>query len=335
MTVFFMDSANGSDYTTKWDTNNLQSYQIAVTPSGGNAYRIANTSYYLTKNIPAGVTSLIYGGLWRVTSGSNGLNDRYNLRLGSNYGYHLCITVDENGKVILRRGTNTNGTWLAESNNAPITFNNWHYVEIRATLDDSAGVGQIWVDGVQAINFTGDTRNGGSDTEWSSVYHGRWDGIWDFAQIYLASATTPLGPVRPVLLYPSGNGNSSGMTGSDADQVDNYLLVDETTPNDDTDYVAASTEGTKDTYAMGDMPAGTYTIHGVQAVSYARKTDTGTKYIRPVVRTNSTDYVGSSAPLGESYDTHMYIWETNPNTASAWTKSEVDALEAGVEVRDS
>ena len=86
---------------------------------------------------------------------------------------------------------------------------------------------------------------------------------------------------------------------------------------------------------MADLPSGTWDVLAVQVNNHARKSDAGTRYIRPVVRTGGADFVGTSVVMAESYDTFWEVWNLNPNTTAAWTQSEVNGLEVGAEARDS
>jgi hypothetical protein len=54
--------------------------------------------------------------------------------------------------------------------------------------------------------------------------------------------------------------------------------------------------------------------------------------MRGLLRTGSTNYAGTTKTLTSSYLTTADLWEKNPNTLLAWTRDNVDGLEAGVEV---
>jgi hypothetical protein len=145
-----------------------------------------------------------------------------------------------------------------------------------------------------------------------------------------------LGGVRVYPIYPDGNGNSSGLTGQDADSTNNYLNVYETTvtPDGDTTYNGGGTEGNKDTYTMDDIDTGV-TVHSVAVSNWAKKTDAGTKHGRNVLRRVSTDYVGTSEAMTTDYIGYVTYWNQDPNDSTQWTATEVNAIEAGFEVRDS
>jgi len=59
----------------------------------------------------------------------------------------------------------------------------------------------------------------------------------------------------------------------------------------------------------------------------------GDVYAKAAIKTNGTVYTGSEETVGTSFTTNSYQWTTNPDTGSAWTWDEIDALQAGVELK--
>jgi len=74
------------------------------------------------------------------------------------------------------------------------------------------------------------------------------------------------------------------------------------------------------------------TVYGVLTFCRVRKDDVGSRTYRDVVRIGTTDYFGTSKSMPTDYETHMEIHETNPNTGSQWTLSEVNSAEFGYEL---
>ena len=66
--------------------------------------------------------------------------------------------------------------------------------------------------------------------------------------------------------------------------------------------------------------------------SYGGGSDT--VYAQPVIKTHSTVYTGTEQSTdSDTFITESYQWATNPFTGSAWTWSEIDALQAGIELK--
>jgi hypothetical protein len=219
----------------------------------------------------------------------------------------------------------------------------WYEVFIEKVYHASTGSFKVWINDSLELNLT--SLNTGTIPSTTSMLAGGNGGsdvnsMWvmdmvmgDGSDSPNAALTFPLSLEAHTLL-PDDNGNTSGLTGSDTNQVDNYLLVDESDP-DTADWCGSGTEGDLDTYSMGDLASTTETIIGVIAEAVSAKSDSGAKYMRPVIRTSATDYPGDSVALSETYVMQRTVWDENPNTVSPWTGSEVNGIEVGAEVRDS
>jgi hypothetical protein len=59
----------------------------------------------------------------------------------------------------------------------------------------------------------------------------------------------------------------------------------------------------------------------------------GGEFIRPKMRIAGTDYAGSTATINTSYSDSRQIIPQSPATSSAWTTTEIDAAEFGIEVQ--
>lgn len=111
-----------------------------------------------------------------------------------------------------------------------------------------------------------------------------------------------------------------------------WAALDEFTPDAETSYVVGTTVAHRSTYAFENTLPATAAIKGVQLVTVVRKDDAGVRSAAPVVRSGSMDYTGATAPLSTSYAAITQRYETDPNTAAAWTKAGLDGAEFGVEV---
>jgi len=253
----------------------------------------------------------------------------------------FSLAVDVSGHILAYRGAGT--TLLGTSTNT-LSINTWNYIECKVTFDNSDGVVDIHVNG----SGTGWISLTSQDTcatanEYASIIR-----IGTTANNYLRYRIDDLyicdtngsvnndflGDVRVDSYLATGNGNHSDFTGSDSDSTDNYLLIDDTSPDGDTTYVQSATVGHIDTYGFADMTHTPASIFGVQIVMEAKKDDSGTRGIAGMVRQDSTDYAGSSRVVSTSYVDYMDIRETDPATATAWTKAGFNSAEFGIKVSE-
>lgn len=259
---------------------------------------------------------------------------------------HVTVGFDAAGRVVIWRG-DTNGTKLAESATGVIKHDTWQYVEAKVVLSDSAGSLDIWVDDVAialtfvtGTNGTQDTKNGGTKTVFDAcrvclagavVNSGS---LHDDIYVLNGDATAPnarLGDCHVEAIFPNGNGDSSQFTGSDADSVDNYLLVDEVGPDDDTTYVEEATSGEKDLYAFANLTAAG-TVHGLIHWTRAKRTDTDGRQFAMVAKSGASETDGADQVLASGYAWYKRVMATKPG-GGAWTVSDVNAAQFGVKDR--
>lgn len=299
---------------------------------GGFCVNSSNSGAVLF-TLAAAASTLIVGGAHKGTSvASEG--DHY-VQLISAAGAQLTVLAPNSTTLELRRGGST-GTVIGT---AQFVAGTWNFIELKATLDDVSGTAIIRCNGVEVINFTGDTRNSGSDTTWTQVSfdagnnHATIDDIYICDGAGLAPYNNFLGDVKVETIVPTGNGNSSQLVGSDGNSTDNYLLVDEI-PVSLTDYVGSSTIGQKDTYGFSNLTTGSGQILSVQTSARVFKSDAGAANMKVVERAVSgTERESASVPVTASPG---ILITTAPQTTdpdgAAWTIASVNAAEFGVKV---
>lgn len=151
-----------------------------------------------------------------------------------------------------------------------------------------------------------------------------------------------------IVRRPNGNGDNSQWTGSDGNSTDNYLLVDEVTPNDATDYVESKTSGQIDDYTVEDMPASMDSNDVINVVhvearfimSSASGTDP-TAVLR--VKASSGGTVEESATISfnsiadwwtnsqaEPHNAILTLYDQPGASTSPWTKATLDTAQIGI-----
>lgn len=332
MALQFCDSFSHG-MTAKWEYTYNYTFRAGLGRVFGDSIGFGDTNNGPRKTLPTPTDEIYFGIAFKhpslITSGDL-------IRFRGVSGEQCQVNVN-NGHVEAWRAT----VLLAQSASSTVyQAGVWHYLEVYLKIADAGGRFTIKVDGVTHVDYTGDTLNSGANVEKIELVGGGTNSIVYFDDMYICDATgtvnnTFLGDIVVEYMPVNGNGNSSVLVGSDADSTDNYLLVDEKPPST-TDYVGSATEGDKDTYLVGNITGTPATIVGVQVTSLVAKTDASAKFSRPIVRSGTTDYVGTSQALPTTtYAARTDVWETDPDTASAWTESGVNAMESGFEVRDS
>lgn len=247
---------------------------------------------------------------------------------------HLYIGWSSTTTMFLKRG---DGTVLATyATPWPVTTGSWWYIEMGGTIADSGGTCTVKVNGATVMSYTGDTKNGGTNASIDAISPNTSAGGYSsyFDDIYVCDGTgsapfnTFLGEIRVSTLVPTGAGSSTQFTPSTGA---NWSCVDEL-PFSATDYVSDSVVGHRDTYAMADLYAGASNVLAVQNCLVAKKSDAGAVNLKSALKVGATVYTGSAQGLSTGDVTYMDLRTQNPATAAAWSVSDVNALEAGVEV---
>jgi hypothetical protein len=248
---------------------------------------------------------------------------------------HITLGVDSNGAITAARGALAVG--LGTSANGVWTLNGWNFWEVKATLNDTTGSVLVRKNGVTVLNVTGaDTKNAGTGTTLTAMrIHAVTNNTQYVDDVYCVNgdATAPndlLGDSKVETLLPNAEGTTTDWSLSTG--TTHYTLVDEN-PANTTDYVFSDVDGEVELVGVADLSTTAFNVHAVQVGMYAAKSDAGARSLRRVVRSGGANYTGSDIALGTSYG---YIYEglvLDPATGSAWTPTNVNALQIGAEVR--
>lgn len=363
MTLLFMDGFDTKDLAAKWTLLATGSGTTTLTSStrfsSGYAFTTSASvsSYGYTKSFTAASQVFVGAAIKAPVIAGQNYGPTFHVLAGdSGATWHLFLTVSSLGAVQVWRGDGhiaddggsfhwaPHGTMLAASSNG-VLDSNWHYVELGATINSSTGTAQVYVDGVQVINLTGaNTKNGGTNNSIDtlgyfylqySTFTSVSAGAPTVDDLYVCNSSgssptnTFLGDVRVQTLLPTGAGTNTQLTPTGSGS--NYANVNEV-PDNPATYNGSATSGQHDTYAMGDLAAGTGTIYAVQQVMSAFKSNSGAASLKAAQLISGTLYYGATRTLGSSPTTYCDMFELNPDTSAAYTATIVNALEAGAEV---
>jgi hypothetical protein len=285
----------------------------------------------------ASATEVIFGFCFKHTN----VRDQKFLELNGPGGANspdLALRCESDGSIALWRGNYS--TELGRSTSGLLDNSIENYIEARCLAGAGTGEFEVRLNGdpTSVLDLPGISTQLTAVTE--VILIGDPSGTRDFSAFYYVEvdATAPndfLGHIRFGVLEASANGNSSQLVGSDGNQVDNYLLVDDPaiTPDDDTTYVYSATAGEKDTYGMTNLPTTPLSIIAVCPLIRAKKTDAGSRAVVPVIRSGGTDYDGATEHfLSTSYSNYKQAFLEDPDTSSPWDEAGINAMELGVKV---
>lgn len=267
----------------------------------------------------------------------------------NNYGFpdtgQVC-TFESGGIEVARLSRDTSGQLQLENNAgiliaytgvATMVLDAWHYVEFKVKLNATTGTAELRLDGAVLGTFSGNTGStvGCDDAQFAGqgsasaqdmyvddlvIMDGSGSGCNDF-----------LGPVWVQYLNPNDNGLASSLTGSDADQTDNYDNVNDIIP-DSTDYNGSTGIGDYDYYALPDLSGLVdWTVHGVQVVAQTGRNSGSASYGRLLATNGTSTDFGAINALTSSFVYDYMVLSVNPN-GSTWNTTGFSDLQVGFQV---
>lgn len=357
MALLYMDGFDVQDSSLRWVQNGVSgdyTYATATRFGAGKALTInainTNISASILKSFPA-MPSIYMGAAIQAGLEADSTSNNFTANLFGVYtdnatvGHIYLRRLSTNALVAYRGDPNAgnqgspSGTQIATSAGG-VLDGNWHYIEVYAVIHDTTGRLTVKVDGNTVIDFTGDTRNGGSSTNIDAIrfrtgkYVANNNAIISVDDLYICDATgttnnTFLGDVRVQTMLPNAAGSSTQLTPTGS--ANNWANVSEVPFNNST-YNTSATLGHIDLYGLSDLAGTTMTIRGLQTVAHMQKSDSGTANARVALKSGASVYYDATRSLGTSPLAYTQLRETDPATSAAWTVSGANSLEAGMEV---
>lgn len=359
MALLFMDSFDHyatADLTEKWTSSlnapgNLTISIAAGGRRGSSSFRLttfsgmgSNTAAGVQKVLAPGDAGCVVGCAFACSSAAVlGATGPALLAIRDGAAAQMTLRLNPNLTLSVVRGT-AGGTVLGTTA-AALSAGVVAYLEWKVVIHPSAGTVDLRINGVSVLSLTAQNTRSTANTSWNGLALGPPDavaGMWnsgatggptlDFDDLYVLDTTGAaplsgfLGDCRVDALYPTAAGANTGWTPSAGA---NWDCVNETAPNDDTDYTSAATVGVTDTFVIPDAPVPGSTIYGVQHCLSAKKMDAGAAAIAPMIRASGTDYPGANLNPGTAYAVLQQIAAVNPATGAQWTEAGFNAAEFG------
>lgn len=338
MALIFSDSfdhaTTDARLRDKWSASTAGFARDATGRTGACIKEGWSSPSYLRHNYASNKTTIIIGFAIKVNSTSQ---DKYFLQVLDGTTVQIGVKQNSDGTLSVVNGS---GSVLAStSSGAELTNSEFRYIEFKTTIDNSTGSFELKKNGVTLLSGSNvDTQN--TANAYTTGFQFAWEtatatyAFFDDVYVCDTSGSTNndfLGAVKIEYLAPGGAGATANWTPSAGS---NYACVDETDPNDDTDYVASATVGVTDTYAIANSAASTSaSVKGVMLQMRAKKDDANPRAVTGVLRPSSTDRAhGTPATMTTSYAVYLFPYDTDPDDSSAWTITKVNALEAGQKV---
>lgn len=341
MTLLHMDGFDLNDLSSRYQqvSGEAISTTSGARHGGMRCLQISNNNNPgITKGLGASYETIIVGFAFKAVSTYSNVTTNYITFYGDgNSQQHVTVVFDAFNQYIQPKLGSTSGTNIGAGAVMHFPPTTWAYYEIKLKIADSPN-GTIEIrrngDPTPIINETSvDTKNGGSAAGIDTIRFGVGSvGGMNIDDLYILNLSGSfnnnfLGDVRVAQLIADGNGSSSDFIGSDSDSVNNYELVSPLS----SDYVRG-VSGDIDLYTMSDLPDTVTDIFAVQDAARIEKNGASSSDVMTKLKIGSTEY--DSIP---SAPTHLGVTKTtlrelNPDTGLQWVYSDINNLEAGVEI---
>jgi hypothetical protein len=327
MALLWVESGDHYDDPIKnYNTANNVAIESGQGYKGTDCLRLPNGSS-LSKTLDADYGTLVVGVRFQQPSGTSGLSGTF-VSFSSHGSTQVSTVIMADGTIQVRRGGS--GTVLGTTALA-LTTDTWHYIEIKILFNNGAGTAGVWIDGINALSLTGQNTlgTGITDTNANSITINGASNTGRLIDDFYIDSSTVHGDSRAESLLPDSDGFYQEWDPSVGGS--HYVLVDENPPSM-TDRVTTLVAGERDSYGFENVSFTSAAIKGIQVCVYADKDDGGVRTICAFLRIGGTDYDGATQGLASTERYYTWIWETNPATGVAWTKADLNAIEAGVKL---
>jgi len=337
MALLFMDGFDhyaAADANKKWTTASVGDISGTYGRTG-NGVQLSTRYHYMTKTVSAtGVTTIVVGFDYKLTSSG------YTTLMGFiESGILQCsLTLETGNKIGFRRGDAATGSTLLATGTAVLSSADWQFIEVKVTFSNTVGTAEVRVNGVTDITLTGIDSCSNANEYCTGIVLGSINSAClggYFDNVYVLDSTGSennnfLGVVSINTVFPTAEGTNTGWTPLSG--TDNALMVDETSQDGDTTYNYSDTVSARDTYAITDITSTGAEVFGVAVNAMVRKDGDADRKIKPTLKSSATYSLGTEVTLTTSYLNTQQIYNTDPNTSAAWTETNVNAIEAGIDV---
>lgn len=248
---------------------------------------------------------------------------------------HFSITLRTDGRLRIYRGNNS--VLLYQTDVPVFVSGSWQHFEFSYVLDASAGGIECRWNGETVANVTGVNTMGTTEgaaqfriTRAGDAFH-TYDAYIDDLVAWSDQGgynNDFIGDRRVLTLYPDAD--TANADYSIVGAAAGYQAIDETVPNDETDYISFAAAGSPapiGDFGLQNVPAEVAAIYAVQTYVRMRKDDAGDCNVQTSLLSGANETEGVNRAITEEWTYWMDVFETNPATGAQWTPAEFNAAQ--------
>lgn len=217
-------------------------------------------------------------------------------------------------------------------------YPDWNYISGHIKLHDTTGRMHVYLNGVEDINFTGETVTNNLKTVNAIQFLGTGEAkefiaiddllVYDTTGSYMNSLIT--NDVQVVTLRPTGDNGTQQFICSAGST--HYALVDETVP-DGTDFlIGTATAGHRDVFDLQNLARSSSLRVAMVPQAVARISSGEAGNLKLLIKSSSALDVSANKALTERRKTYQHAVYLDPGTTAAWGDSGITSALMGVQV---
>lgn len=244
MALLFFDSFDHySDFTQKYDLVATNGGDMTITAVGARNGLCAQTSgsgvkEYFGKNLGVHATYIVGFAFFMPSSITLSTTPTPILSFQEGGSTQLSLLMNQTGNFQFYKGGGTT-TAVGSLSSSSLSFNTWHYLEVKVTIDGSAGVAELKVDGSFFLQQSSLNTRVSSNSFATAVIFGQWAPTGSFGNtagfrfddVYIIDPTVGshntnyLGDLKVFCVFPNGNGTSNPFSQTGASFVANAVMA--------------------------------------------------------------------------------------------------------------
>jgi hypothetical protein len=245
----------------------------------------------------------------------------------------ISITFGSGNVLVIRRGS-FGGTIIHTSTYAPPLDLVWRHYEVKVVYNATTGSVIVRENGVEKIN-QGSLNTGTPTitTDGVSIAQGGLSSS-KIDNVYMCDGTGSvnndfLGEKKVQTIVPDGDTSQEDWALSTG--TNSYALIDDFSDEDST-YISSGTTTDKTRVTMGAISTGAVNIAGLVQTTKHKRDDATAVDMRTNLKSGATTNNGATVSMTASYTCSQEVYETDPNTGSAWTAANVNLVESEFEI---
>lgn len=248
--------------------------------------------------------------------------------------YQISLILNEDLTISVYRGNGYfGGGTLLGTTSVSLALNTRYRIGWKVVANTSTGSSIIQINEIERLNISG-VNTAGAGTTTLNVYaiggdiHQDGQHL-DYDNVVLSSDAFH-GEATVLEDLPTGTGDADDGVATGA--ADTRQAVDDSTPDDDSTYSALQNVGDKFLLTFANLPSGVEVV-ACGALTWAEKSAAGTGKFKLDEKISGTEYLSSNeaAPSNASYAYFVDLSDVSPASSAAFTESEVNAMQVGIE----